>query len=246
MGRQFQLFYQGRDLSECSMRVLTYLLCMSLSAGTIVRREAEAEAVAEADPNPDASIHHGYHYVPACTLTPVRSCTPRVVETPRKVCQQVVDKHEDTTVIEECKVVTTTVCTQTSTTTELSSSVVDTSSTVVETGEPVPVTSITSNNVHFRHIKREAEAEPHYVSHHVSSVSVPVSKTTPPVCSATPEKTCKQTPVKTHRKVFRTVCDTVVDVTKIQDCTETVTRNCASTLTSSHTKVIGHETKVIE
>merc|ERR1711874_42740 len=202
------------------------------SAGNIVKREAEAEAEAEADP--EAFV--GYHNVPVavavpqCTLTPVRQCTPRKVETPRKVCQQVVDTHEDTVVTEDCKEVVTTVCSQTTTTTHHTSNVVDTSTKVVETGVPKPFTSVTTSGVNYVHVKREAEAEPFYGVHHVSRVTVPV-----------------QTPTASIRKVFRTVCETVVDVTNIEDCTETVTRNCQSVTTShsSHSTVTGHELKVI-
>merc|ERR1711874_622969 len=218
------------------------------SAGNIVKREAEAEAEAEADP--EAFV--GYHNVPVavavpqCTLTPVRQCTPRKVETPRKVCQQVVDTHEDTVVTEDCKEVVTTVCSQT-TTTHHTSNVVDTSTKVVETGVPKPFTSVTTSGVNYVHVKREADAEPFYGVHHVSRVTVPVQTSTAPDCSSTPVKTCNKTPTTSIRKVFRTVCETVVDVTNIEDCTETVTRNCQSVTTShsSHSTVTGHELKVI-
>merc|ERR1712080_372747 len=140
--------------------------------------------------------------------------------------------------------VTTTVCTQTTTVTQHTSTVVDTNSELVEKGEPKPAESLTHNEVTFRHWKREAEAEadPSYSEIHLTHHSaVPLRNVSPADCNSTPEKT----PVEHTRKVFRTVCDTVVDVTNIEDCTETVTRNCVSESTSSHTSITGHERKVV-
>merc|ERR1712055_1218008 len=239
MGRQFL-----RNLSPSTMRVLAFLLCTSLAAANIVKREATAEADA------DAYIHLGHHVhaVPRCTLTPVRDCKPRKVETPRKVCQQVADTHEDTVVTEDCKEVTTTVCTQTTTATQHTSNVVDTSSEIIEKGEPKPAESITHNAVSYRRYgKRDAEADASYSEHHFSShVSVPIRNVSPADCKSTPVKTCEKNPVKHTRKVFRTVCDTVVDTTNIEDCTETVTRNCVSESTRSHTSVKSHESKTLD
>ena len=72
-------------------------------------------------------------------------------------------------------------------------------------------------------------------------------KISPPVCESVPVKTCNRVPVSTPRKVPRTVCDTVVDITTIEDCHETVTKHCSQTSTShhSHSAVVGHETKVL-
>merc|ERR1712179_573823 len=64
------------------MKFLSFLLCVSLTAAAIVRREAEPG---------------GYGAEPQCTVTPVKECKQRTVETPKKVCQTVVDKHEDCT-----------------------------------------------------------------------------------------------------------------------------------------------------
>jgi len=250
MGRQFPILLRLRNLSTVTMRFLSLLLCASLAAGNIVKREATAEAEAEAFIH---GRHHGvvaYHHapVPRCTLTPVRDCKPRKVETPRKVCQQVADIHKDTVVTEDCKEVTTTVCTQTTTVTQHTSTVVDTNSELVEKGEPKPAESLTHNEVTFRHWKREAEAEadPSYSEIHLTHhSSVPLRNVSPADCKSTPEKTCEKNPVEHTRKVFRTVCDTVVDVTNIEDCTETVTRNCVSESTSSHTSITGHERKVV-
>merc|ERR1712105_278342 len=82
---------------------------------------------------------------------------------------------------------------------------------------------------------------------HTPVVSHPTKTVNPPVCNSTPVKTCDRVPVSTPRKVSRTVCDTVVDVTTIQDCHETVTKHCQQSHTShsSHSAVVGHETKVV-
>merc|ERR1711962_957306 len=53
-------------------------------------------------------------------------------------------------------------------------------------------------------------------------------------------KSCERNPKTKQRNVFRTVCDTVVDVEEIQDCTETVTSNCETVRHS--TKKVGYET----
>merc|ERR1712105_252460 len=103
---------------------------------------------------------------------------------------------------------------------------------------------------HKREAEAEAEADPAYryaapapVVHAEPAHQV----VTPPVCNSVPEKKCASHPVSTPRKVARTVCDTVVDVTTIQDCHETVTKTCqqSHTSNSSHSAVVGHETKVV-
>merc|ERR1712179_226336 len=75
-------------VSQTDMKFLSFLLCVSLTAAAIVRREAEPG---------------GYGAEPQCTVTPVKECKQRTVETPKKVCQTVVDKHEDTVVTETCE-----------------------------------------------------------------------------------------------------------------------------------------------
>jgi len=173
--------------------------------------------------------------IPAqCTETPVVTCVPRQVETPKEVCQQVKDVHTDTVITETCEETITTVCSHTNTKT--SSGIVDTSSTLVETGVPLHPLEVAGNarsSYSSSHHKREASG----YSHGVSST---------PNCSSTPVKSCTKTPKSTPRNVFRTVCDTLVDVTHIEDCTETVTKTCqsSSTSTSKHSKVVGHDTRV--
>ena len=74
----------------------------------------------------------------------------------------------------------------------------------------------------------------------------PVKSAGYPVCNSVPEKTCERIPTATPRNVARTVCHTVVDITTIEDCTETVTKHCqhTSSSSSSDSKIIGQETKV--
>merc|ERR1712179_256604 len=184
-------------VSQTDMKFLSFLLCVSLTAAAIVRREAEPG---------------GYGAEPQCTVTPVKECKQRTVETLKKVCQTVVDKHEDTVVTETCEEEITTTCVQVSSTKHHSS-------------KPAPV-----------------------VVHHVSApvVKTAPAQTSPPECTSTPVKTCKNTPVSTPRQVSRQVCETVVDITYVEDCTETITKSCASSSTShSAARVTGHDLQVI-
>jgi len=87
-------------------------------------------------------------------------------------------------------------------------------------------------------------------THHIPSLthhSAPSTLSTPPVCKSTPVKKCARVPTHTPRKVARNVCNTVVDVTTIEDCHETVTRHCQQTSTSEakHSAVVAKETKVV-
>ena len=207
-------------------------------------------------------FHSGYAE-PVCTLTPVKTCKPRQVETPRKVCQTVLDLYEDVVVTEKCREVVTTTCTQTTQTATHTSSVVDTSTNLVQAGVPKPPV----RRRREAEAEAEAEAEPEAEADaeaHYGAVIAPVAVVAPvvhapvvtthepvksagyPVCNSVPEKTCERIPTSTPRKVARTVCDTVVDVTTIEDCTETVTKHCqhTSSSTSSDSKIIGQETKV--
>jgi len=251
------------------MHVSLFLFYIGLSAAAIVKREAEAEASPEAEADPGYVRHGGYaSSAPVCTLTPVKKCVPRQVENPRKVCQTVVDIHEDTVVTQTCEEVVRTVCTQTSEKASTHSHVVDKSTRLVEAGVPKALPHPAPVHAHA-YGKREAEAEPEaeadpeadpyygnygrrgyggyghgHVVAHVAPVKAVVA---PPVCDSVPEKKCVDVPVSTPRKVARTVCDTVVDVTTIEDCHETVTKTCqqSHTKTSSHSAVVGHETKVV-
>merc|ERR1712126_613862 len=273
MGDSFSSFYWVGSrfilVSTTTMKFPVILLCVGLSAAAIVKREAEAEADAEADAGVYAS-HGGYASAPVCTVTPVKECVPRQVENPRKVCQTVFDIHEDTVVTETCEEVVRTVCTQTSETASHHSHIVDKSTRLVEAGVPHAIPhghGVVAGHAGYHKREAEAEAEPGYrhgapirrVHAHVhrpaayaapAVVAEPAPAhqvVTPPVCNSVPEKKCAKHPVSTPRKVARTVCDTVVDVTTIEDCHETVTKTCqqSSTSHSSHSAVVGHETKVV-
>lgn len=246
------------------MRFFAFLLCASFASAALVKREAEAAAEAEPAADPEAepvyglNVNGGYAE-PVCTFTPVKTCKPRQVSTPRKVCQTVVDIYEDVVVTEKCKEVVTTTCTQTTQTATHTSAVVDTSTNLVQAGVPKPPVRRRREAEAEAEAKPEAEAEAdaHYgaVIAPVAVVSAPVVVTTHepvksagyPVCNSVPVKTCDRIPTATPRNVARTVCDTVVDVTTIEDCTETVTKHCqhTSSSTSSSSKVIGAHSQVV-
>merc|ERR1712127_1179312 len=149
------------------MRVFVIFAWAGLTVGSLVKREATAEAEAEADPS-GYRRHGGYHSEPVCTLTPVKECVPRQVETPRKVCQHVYDLYEDTVVTENCEEVVTTTCVQSSQQVHHSSAVIDSSSRLVEEGLPKPIAHAPAHAGHAhapgaRHHgypRREAEAAP--------------------------------------------------------------------------------------
>merc|ERR1712002_183164 len=136
-----------------------------------------------------AETHH-VSAAPRCKHTPMRECTPRRVEHPRKVCMT-------TTVTEEH-----------------TSTVVDESSQLIKSGEPKDPESLPKS--YSRAIyKREADAEAsRYVStyHRPAVGSAPITKVSTPDCTTTPVKSCERNPKTKQRNVFRTVCDTVVDV----------------------------------
>merc|ERR1712037_801828 len=79
----------------------------------------------------------GHVSAPSCVRTPVKECVPRTVETPRKVCQTVVDVFEDTTITERCQEVITTTCTQTSEESHITESIASTDTVKIEEGVPV-------------------------------------------------------------------------------------------------------------
>merc|ERR1712111_68043 len=113
---------------------------------------------------------------------------------------------------------------------------------------PVAVAGV----AHAGYGKREADAEAapdadvaqeadagHY------GYAAPVVKAAP-ICESVPVKKCNKVPVSTPRKVGRTVCKTVVDITTIEDCQETITTECkqVSTKVAHSSAVVGHDTKV--
>jgi len=244
------------------MRFFAFLLCASFASAALVKREAEAAAEADPAADPEAEPAYGLNVnggyaEPVCTFTPVKTCNPRQVSTPRKVCQTVVDIYEDVVVTEKCKEVVTTTCTQTTQTATHTSSVVDTSTNLVQAGIPKPPVrrrrEAEAEAEAEAKPEADAEAEAHYGA--VALVSAPVVVTTHepvksagyPVCNSVPVKTCERIPTATPRNVARTVCDTVVDVTTIEDCTETVTKHCqhTSSSTSSSSKVVGSHSQVV-
>jgi len=275
---------QGGKRSQLRMKFFSLLLCAGLSAASVTKRDADA----------DASLGQaGYATAPQCSLTPVKECHPRQVEKPRKVCQTVVDIHEDTVVHETCEEVITTQCTQTSQTASSVTAIIDKSTRLVETGLPTPVdphagaayvapagTVIAQSGgpvagpgvgvggpvggsaelaaavgatqgVIGGYGKRDAEADASYgtsgVIGGVIANSGPQRRVDPPVCSSQPIKNCHKTPVSRPRKVARVVCDTIVDVTTIEDCVETVTKQCTSSSTTqhAHSAVVGHDSQVV-
>jgi hypothetical protein len=246
------------------MRFFAFLICASFASAALVKREAAAEAEPAADPEAEPVYGlnaSGGYAAPVCSFTPVKTCKPRQVSTPRKVCQTVVDIYEDVVVTEKCREVVTTTCTQTTQTATHTAAVVDTSTNLVQAGIPKPPVRRRREAEAEAEAKPEpepeAEADAHYgaVIAPVALVSAPVVVTTHepvksagyPVCNSVPVKTCERIPTATPRNVARTVCDTVVDVTTIEDCTETVTKHCqhTSSSTSSSSKVIGAHSKVV-
>merc|ERR1712236_169917 len=116
------------------MKFFTFLFFVGFSAAAYIKRDAEADAEAEADPI--GHITGGYSSAPVCNETPVRECKPRHIENPRKVCQTVYDTHEDTVVTEHCEEIVTTPCTTNSQSASQNSEVVDQFTRLVETGIP--------------------------------------------------------------------------------------------------------------
>merc|ERR1712055_774768 len=184
----------------------------------------------------------GHVSAPSCVRTPVKECVPRTVETPRKVCQTVVDVFEDTTITERCQEVITTTCTQTSEESHITESVSSTDTVKVEAGVPVDAQTLgRATGVLHRHLgKREAEADAEALHGSISTtlyntrISKPIKKVGHPDCVSEPVKQCENIPNSNKRNVARTVCDTVVDTHEVEDCTETITEVCEQTNTYSH------------
>merc|ERR1719483_977414 len=70
--------------------------------------------------------------------------------------------------------------------------------------------------------------------------------TSAPVCTSVPVKTCNKVPISTPRKIAKTLCKVVTDITTIEDCQETITTQCTQTSqkVAHHSAVVGHDTKV--
>merc|ERR1711934_565440 len=178
----------------------------------------------------------GHVSAPSCVRTPVKECVPRTVDTPRKVCQTVVDVFEDTTITERCQEVITTTCTQTSEESHITESIASTDTIKIEEGVPVDAQTLgRASGVLHRHIgKREADAEALHGSASTTRISKPIKTVGHPDCVSEPVKQCENIPNSNKRNVARTVCDTVVDSHEVEDCTETITEVCEQTNTYSH------------
>merc|ERR1712105_358213 len=159
----------------------------------------------------------GHVSAPSCVRTPVKECVPRTVETPRKVCQTVVDVFEDTTITERCQEVITTTCTQTSEESHITESIASTDTVKIEEGVPVDAQTLgrATGVVHRTFGKREADAEALHGSTSTTlyntRISKPIKTVGHPDCVSEPVKQCENIPNSNKRNVARTVCDTVVD-----------------------------------
>merc|ERR1712027_102561 len=254
MGRSLQLLFVRWEVTDIIMKFFAVLLCVSASSAFLVRREAEPDAKADAEAG-----HYGYAggavSAPVCTSVPVKECVPRNVETPRKECHQEYDEIVDTTITEHCEEVVTTTCQQVSTQTHHSAAVVGHDSKVVATGvasHPVAVAHAAPVAVahHAGYGKREADADAEPTAEAEADAghygyAAPLVKAAP-ICESVPVKKCNKVPVSTPRKVARTVRKTVVDITTIEDCKETITTECkqVSTKVAHSSAVVGHDTKV--
>lgn len=108
-----------------------------------------------------------------------------------------------------------------------------------------PAASYAAHPVAAGYGKREAEAVAEAEAGHYGYAASPVVAAAP-ICSSVPVKKCNKVPVSTPRKIAKTVCKNVEDITTIEDCQETVTTECTQTSTKvAHSSaVIGHDTKV--
>merc|ERR1711934_338488 len=242
---------QSRQRSKLKMKFAILLLGASLVAAA---PKAEPEAARLLFPGRGTVTHSvglgrsvglvgrttvGHVSAPSCVRTPVKECVPRTVETPRKVCQTVVDVFEDTTITERCQEVITTTCTQTSEESHIVESIASTDTVKIEEGVPVDAQTLgRASGVLHRHIgKREADAEALHGSTHTTlyntRISKPIKTVGHPDCVSEPVKQCENIPNSNKRNVARTVCDTVVDSHEVEDCTETITEVCEQTNTYS-------------
>merc|ERR1712010_432207 len=126
----------------------------------------------------------GHVSAPSCVRTPVKECVPRTVETPRKVCQTVVDVFEDTTITERCQEVITTTCTQTSEESHITESIASTDTVKIEEGVPVDAQTLgrASNVLHRVIGKREADADALHGTTSTTLYNTRISKPVKTVC----------------------------------------------------------------
>merc|ERR1712106_681403 len=234
MGRSLQLLIQLGGKSSFALKTLFHtvnlkmkffaiICCVGLAQAGLVRREAEPDAEADAEADPGYG-HHGYAQgavsAPVCHSVPEKTCVPRQIETPRKVCHQEYDEILDTVVTQHCEEVVTTTCQQTSQTSSHTSAIVGQDSKVVATGVvATPAVTVAHGHGHavaahgavrshgaVGHVgygKREADAEPaadaeadadaaygYGYAAHPQVVSAPV-------CNSVPVKQCRDVPIST-------------------------------------------------
>merc|ERR1739838_268857 len=109
---------------------------------------------------------------------------------------------------------------------------------------------------HAGYGKREADAEADADADadaaygtHGDAVASPVAVSAPR-CNSVPVTKCNDVPVETPRKVCKTVCKTVTEIARIEDCEETIstTTECRQVNVNVQTRhssgVVGHDTKV--
>merc|ERR1711970_1350746 len=270
MGRSLQLLIQlgGKSSSSSSspilknikMKAFAIVCIIGLAQSGLVKRDVEPDA--SPDAVPDAEADPGYAYAqgavsaPVCHSVPEKTCVPRQVETPRKVCHQEYDEILDTVITQHCEEVVTTTCQQVSQTAHHTSAIVGQDSKIVATGV------VATPAVTVAHGHPVAAGHGHAVVAHGHAVAAPAPDADPeadpgyayasspvvsaPVCNSVPVKQCKDVPVSTPRKVAKTVCATHVDVTTIEDCKEVITTQCSQTSqkVATHSAVVGHDTKV--
>lgn len=234
------------------MKFFAILFCVGFAQSGLVRREADAEAKADAG-------SYGAISQPICKSVPEKTCTPRNVEKPKQVCHDEYDEIVDTTITEHCEEVITTKCEQVSTQSRHSSGVVGQDSKVVATGVIASPERVVSHG----HIsssagasygsyggssygKREAEAEPKAVADGANYGYNSGHTKSAPICHSVPQKMCNKIPVNNSRKVKKTICKTVVDIDIIEDCKEVITTHCEQTSqkVAHHSAVVGHDTRV--
>jgi len=249
MGRSHLTSKVG-ERSIVDMKFFHILFSVGLVHSGIVRREA--------DPGT-----YGSSSAPICKSVPEKTCTPRNVEKPKKVCHDEYDEIVDTTIIEKCEEIITTKCEQVSTQARHSSGVVGHDSKVVATGvvaSPERVVSYGGISSGYgssygsygssSYGKREAEADAKPKAEAKAEganygYTSGIQKSAP-ICKSVPQKMCHKVPVDKSRKVKNVVCKTVVDIEIIEDCKEVVTTHCEQTSqkVSHHSSVVGHDTRV--
>merc|ERR1712013_321353 len=222
------------------MKFFAIIAFVGYTQAFLVRREAA----------PDADAEPGYGYgavspaavsAPVCNSVPEKVCKDRTIETPRKVCHTEHDEIVDTTITEHCEEVITTKCEQTSTQSRHSSAIVGQDSKVVATGVVASPAVTVAHGVPAHGVsgygKREADADADADADAGYGYASPVATSAP---------LCNSVPVRTPRKIAKTVCKEVVDIKIIKDCTDTVSTTCTQqSVQQSHSSaVVGADTRV--